>query len=171
MNRKSVIKQIIAEAAGNPILADEYSYSDVREELAPVIKVMRKKIDEARRSIATLKSQVLRNKGQEYWNNIAREIRMKSRELFQLRNDVKHVMDSTYGETPFKVKQWAVGTFGKLATDIGSRMENLGDVMLSAEKTNATGSNESIVSILEEVDEFFSQMNDSIYYITDKQLY
>ena len=29
MNRKSVIKQILAEAAGNPILAGEYSYSDV----------------------------------------------------------------------------------------------------------------------------------------------
>ena len=171
MNRKCVIKQIIAEAAGNPILAGEYSYSDVREQLAPVIKVMRKKIDEARRSIATLKSQVLRNTGKEYWNNIAREIRMKSRELFQLRNDVKQVMDSTYGETPFKVKQWAVGTFGKLATDIGSRLEKLGDVMLSDEKTNATGSNESIVSILEEVDNFFSQMNDSIFTITDKKLY
>lgn len=171
MNRKCVIKQILAEAAGNPILADEYSYSDVREELAPVIKVMRKKIDEARRSVATLKSQVLRNKGQENWNSLAREIRLKARELFQLRNNVKQVMDSTYGETPFKVKQWAVGTFGKLATDIGSRIEKLGDVMLSAEKTNATGSTESIVSILEEVDEFFSQMNDSIYTITDRQLY
>ena len=171
MNRKCVIKQILAEAAGNPILADEYSYSDVREELAPVIKVMRKKIDEARRSVATLKSQVLRNKGQENWNSLAREIRLKARELFQLRNNVKQVMDSTYGETPFKVKQWAVGTFGKLATDIGSRIEKLGDVMLSAEKTNATGSTKSIVSILEEVDEFFSQMNDSIYTITDRQLY
>ena len=171
MNRKSVIKQIIAEAAGNPIMADEYTYADVREDLAPVIKVMRKKIDEARRSVATLKSQALRNKGQENWNSLAREIRHKARELFQLRNNVKQVMDSTYGETPFKVKQWAVGTFGKLATDIGSRMEKLGDVMLSAEKTNATGSTESIVSILEEVDEMFSNMNDSIYSITDKQLY
>ena len=171
MNRKSVIKHIIAEAAGKPILADEYSYSDVREDLAPVIKVMRKKIDEAKRYIATLKSQVLRNKGQENWNNLAREIRLKSRELFQLRNNVKQVMDSTYGETPFKVKQWAVGTFGKLATDIGSRMEKLGDVMLSAEKTNATGSTDTIVFILEEVDDLFSQMNDSIYTITDRQLY
>lgn len=171
MNRKSVIKQILAEAAGNPILADEYSYSDVREELAPVIKVMRKKIDEAKRYVSTLKSQVLRNKGQENWSNLSREIRVKSRELFQLRNDVKHVMDSTYGETPFKVKQWAVGTFGKLATDIGSRMEKLGDVMLSAEKTKASGSTDTLVSILEEVDDFFSQMNDSIYTITDKQLY
>ena len=171
MNRKCVIKQILAEAAGNPILADEYTYSDVREELAPVIKVMRTKIVEARRSVATLKSQVLRNKGQENWNNLAREIRMKSRELFQLRNEVKHVMDSTYGETPFKVKQWAVGTFGKLATDISSRMEKLGDSLLSVEKTNPTCSIESIVSILGEVDEFFTQMNDSIYTITDKQLY
>ena len=171
MNRKSVIKQILAEAAGNPILAGEYSYSDVREDLAPVIKVMRKKIDEARRSISTLKSQVLRNKGQEYWNNIVREIRMKSRELFQLRNDVKHVMDSTYGETPFKVKQWAVGTFGKLATDIGSRMEKLGDVMLTAEKTKASGATDTLVSILEEVDDLFYQMNESIYNITDRQLY
>ena len=171
MNRKCVIKQILAEAAGNPILADEYSYSDVREELAPVIKVMRKKIDEARRSVATLKSQALRNKGQENWSSLSREIRLKARELFHLRNNVKQVMDSTYGETPFKVKQWAVGTFGKLATDIGSRIEKLGDVMLSAEKTNATGSTESIVSILEEVDDFFSQMNDSIYTITDRQLY
>jgi hypothetical protein len=80
-------------------------------------------------------------------------------------------MDSTYGETPFVVKQWAVGTFGKLATDIASRMEKLGDAMLSAEKTKATGATDTIVSILEEVDEMFSQMNDSIYSITDKQLY
>ena len=171
MNRKSVIKQILAEAAGNPILTDEYSYSDVREELAPVIKVMRKKIDEAKRYISTLKSQVLRNKGQENWSNLSREIRLKARELFQLRNDVKKVMLATYNETPFVVKRWAVGTFGKLATDIGSRMEKLGDVILSAEKTNATGSTESIVSILEEVDDFFTQMNDSIYTITDRQLY
>ena len=171
MNRKSVIKQILAEATGNPILTDEYSYSDVREELAPVIKVMRKTIDEARRSVATLKSQVLRNKGQENWSSLAREIRVKARELFQLRNKVKQVMDSTYDETPFKVKQWAVGTFGKLATDIGSRMEKAGDVMLSAEKTKASGATDTLVSILEEVDDLFYEMNESIYNITDRQLY
>lgn len=171
MNRNSVIKQILAEAAGKPILADEYSYSDVREELAPVIKVMRKTIDEARRSVATLKSQVLRNKGQEDWSSLAREIRLKSRELFQLRNNVKQVMDSTYGETPFKVKQWAVGTFGKLATDISSRMEKVGNVMLSAEKTKASGTIDTLVSILEEVDDLFYEMDESIYNITDRQLY
>ena len=80
-------------------------------------------------------------------------------------------MDSTYGETPFKVKQWAVGTFGKLATAISSRMEKAGGVMLSAEKTNATGATDTIVSILEEVDDLFYQMNESIYNITDRQLY
>lgn len=118
MNRKSVIKHIIAEAKGNPILADEYSYKDVKENLSPIIKMLRKELDDAKRTVAILKSQMLKNQGQEYWVNHARKINQLATRFFQIRNDIKHIVDEVYGETPMTVKKWAVSSWGHMITMI-----------------------------------------------------
>ena len=53
MNRKSVIKHIIAEAKGNPILAEQYALQDT---LSPIIKEMRALIETAKGRLKTIKS-------------------------------------------------------------------------------------------------------------------
>lgn len=53
MDRKSVIKHIIAEAAGNPILAEQY---EMKEVLSPIIKSMRGLIEKAKGKLKTVKS-------------------------------------------------------------------------------------------------------------------
>ena len=53
MNRKSVIKHIIAEANGNPILAEQYELS---AQISPIIKSMRGLIEKAKGKLKTVKS-------------------------------------------------------------------------------------------------------------------
>lgn len=171
MNRKSVIKHIIAEAKGKPILADEYSYRDVKENLSPIIKMLRKELDDAKRSVSILKSQMLRNQGQENWVNHARKINKLATHFFQIRNDIKHIVDEVYGETPMTVKKWAVSTWGRMCTMIHEKLDKIGLYIEQATRSKAVSAGDASAFLLDEIDELFIKMNDSLYTLTDGQLY
>lgn len=99
MNRKSVIKHIIAEAKGNPILAEEYAF---QETLSPIIKEMRGMIETAKGRLKTIKSLAMKVESGKLGRDSLEDVKQIWLEcnhiftkLFEHRNTIdKHIQDA-----------------------------------------------------------------------------
>jgi hypothetical protein len=96
MNRTSVIKHIIAEAKGNPILSEQYELS---AQISPLIKSIRGLIEKAKGKLKTVKSIASRIESGKLSRDYLEDVKGNWLELnhiftkmFELRNEMaKHV--------------------------------------------------------------------------------
>lgn len=99
MNRKSVIKHIISEAKGNPILAEQYAF---QETLSPIIKEMRGMIETAKGRLKTIKSLAMKVESGKLGRDSLEDVKKIWLEcnhlftkLFEHRNTIaKHIQDA-----------------------------------------------------------------------------
>ena len=99
MNRKTAIRHIIAEAKGNPILAEEYAF---QETLSPIIKEMRGMIETAKGRLKTIKSLAMKVESGKLGRDSLEDVKQIWLEcnhiftkLFEHRNTIaKHIQDA-----------------------------------------------------------------------------
>lgn len=100
MNRKSVIKHIIAEASGHPILAEQY---ELQAQISPIIKEMRNLIEQAKNLLKTVKSIAYRIESNKLSREYLEDVKQKWLELnhiftklFSFRNEMSKYIQQAY---------------------------------------------------------------------------
>lgn len=102
MKRESIIKHILAEANGNPILAEQYELQDI---ISPIIREMRGLISDAKQTLPKIKSYALKIESgklprtvledvKEMWLNL-NHIFTK---IFELRNEMAKEVKESLGD-------------------------------------------------------------------------
>lgn len=175
MNRKTVIRHIIAEAIGKPILSheDDYEYSKIKEIASPIIKQMRGKINEAQQKLPTMKSIALKiqsgklsRESLEDVKQIWLKLNHIMSQLFDLRNDLYSNLESAIEE---RLVSYEVSR--AIIADIYRYISGAQSLTRRQYKYCESESVENIFEDIEKMENYLSNTNDTLYVITKGMLH
>lgn len=170
MNRKSVIKHIIAEAKGNPILAEQYALQDT---LSPIIKEMRGLIETAKGRLKTIKSLAMRVESGKLGRDSLEDVKKIWLEcnhiftkLFEHRNTIaKHLQGAYENEAaPMELAKEIISVSYR-------HISNAQSLSRRAFKHCCSESADSAIEDAELCEMDLDKLSDSLYKITKSMLY
>lgn len=170
MNRKSVIKHIIAEANGKPILAEQYAF---QETLSPIIKEMRGMIETAKGKLKTIKSLAMKVEGGKLGRDSLEDVKQIWLEcnhvftkLFEHRNTIaKHIQDAYKDEViPMELAKEVISVSYR-------HISNAQALSRRAYKHCCFESADSTIEDAELCEMDLQKLSDSFYKITKGMLY
>lgn len=175
MNRKSIIRYIISEAIGKPILSheDDYEYSNIKEIASPIIKEMRGKINEAQQKLPTMKSIALKIQsgklGRDSLEDVKRiwlNLNHIMTRLFELRNDLHTSLNDAFEE---RLVSYEVSR--AIISDLYRYISGAQSLTRRQYKFCCGESVENIFEDVETMEKYLSNTNDTLYVITKGILY
>lgn len=170
MNRKSVIKQILAEANGNPILAEEYELSS---QISPIIKEMRSLIESAKgklKTVISIASRVESGKlSREYLSDVKKvwlNLNHIFTKLFEFRNEMAKVVQEAYANevTPSDLEK-------EVISNTYRHVSNSQATSRRAYKYCCSESADSTIEDAELCERNMEELSKSLYAITKGMLY
>lgn len=175
MNRKSIIRYIISEAIGKPILSheDDYEYSNIKEIASPIIKEMRGKINEAQQKLPTMKSIALKIQsgklGRESLEDVKRiwlNLNHIMTRIFELRNDLHTSLNDAFEE---RLVSYEVSR--AIISDLYRYISGAQALTRRQYKYCCSESVENIFEDVETMEKYLSNTNDTLYVITKGMLH
>lgn len=170
MNRKSVIKHILAEAVGNPILVEQYELQDI---IAPIIKEMRGLISQAQQKFPTIKSIALKIESGKLERTSLDDVKKIWLDLnhiftkiFKLRNEMQKEMKESFGDEPMPQE------LAKLTVSDSYRyISNAQAMSRRAFKHCCFESADSTIEDAEMCEHYMDELSKVLYQITKGMLY